>query len=68
MKRQTDKGQMRREEVEALDDDDGSEEVGTFQRADPSELAKRRILKIKRCLCSLFQCCVHEQWQLCPHC
>jgi hypothetical protein len=60
MKRHTEKGQLRREEVEALDDEEESEDVGTFQRADPSELATRRILKIKR----LLECCVHEWCEL----
>lgn len=47
MKRNNDRGQMRREEVEALDDQE-EEAAGEFRRASTEVLAKRKIYKINR--------------------
>jgi len=49
MKRGNIHGQLRREEVEALNDaEEEEEQSSTFQRASAEELSKRRIVKIKR--------------------
>ena len=48
MKRQNDTSQLRREEVEALDNDDSGEEAGVFVKANADVLAARRIVKTKR--------------------
>ena len=48
MKRSNDSGQMRREEVEALDDNDESEEAGVFQKAAASVIAGRKIIRGRR--------------------
>ena len=47
MKRQNDTSQLRREEVEALDDEE-SEEAGVFRKASEDIIAARRVLKVKR--------------------
>ena len=57
-KRSNDNGQMRREEVEALDnsdDDDAESEVaGVFSKASDDVLSTRRVVKGRRLVCCTF--------------
>ena len=48
MKRGNELGQLRREEVEALDDNEEEQTMGVFKRADQEVIAKRKIYKVSR--------------------
>lgn len=48
MKRANHNGQLRREEVEAMDDDEENEVAGVFTKASADVLANRKIIRGRR--------------------